>query len=70
MTRKSVKLMREGKFAAEVEVDLIDSPEGWGPYLSPQDAARLDALRKHLRDGNLAEARQYGRVYELRPLPA
>jgi hypothetical protein len=70
MTRKSVKLMREGNFAAEVDVTLIDGPEGWGPYLSPEDATRLDTVRKLLRDGDVVEARQYGRVYELKPLPA
>jgi hypothetical protein len=70
MTRKSVKLVREGKFVAEVDVELIETPDNWAPYLSPHDAARLDAVRKLLRDGKPAQARQRGRVYELKPLPA
>ena len=70
MTRKSVKLVREGKFAAEVDVELIETPDDWAPYLSPQDAVRLDEVRRLLRQGNPSAARRYGRVYELKPVPA
>jgi len=33
-TRKQVKLVQEGEYVAEVEVELIESEEGWAPYLS------------------------------------
>ena len=69
MTRRSTKLVHEGKFAAEVEIELIDSPEAWAPYLSMEEAQKLDAVRKLLRNGNVAEASHYGRVFELRPVP-
>jgi hypothetical protein len=68
MTRKSVKLVREGKFAAEVSVDLIEEPGGWSPYLSAADAKKLDAVRGALRDGDLATASQLARVFELMPV--
>jgi hypothetical protein len=70
MTRRSTKLVREGKFAAEIEIELIDSPEGWAPYLSVEEAQKLDEVRKFLRAGNVAEASHYGRVFELRPVSA
>ena len=36
------KLVREGQYIAEVEIELIDSGEGWSPYLSIEDAYKLD----------------------------
>lgn len=68
MTRKSVKLVHEGKFAAEVSVELIEENGGWSPYLSASDAQKLDKVRKSLRDGDLKTASQLGRVFELTPV--
>jgi hypothetical protein len=68
MTRPSTKLVREGKFAAEVTVDLIEEQGGWSPYLSASDATKLDDMRRALRDGDLAAASRLGRVFELTPL--
>jgi hypothetical protein len=68
MTRKSVKLLREGRFAAEVSVDLIEEQGGWSPYLSVPDAAKLDEMRRALREGDLLAASKLGRVFELIPL--
>ena len=68
MTRKSVKLVREGNYAAEVVVDLIEDKDGWSPYLSATDATKLDAVRQSLRNHDLASASRYGRVYELTPV--
>ena len=54
MTRKTIKLIHEGKYAAEVPVELIDDETGWSPYLSLEDARKLDAVRRALRDGDVA----------------
>ena len=48
-TRKTKKLIHEGEFAAEVEVELTFSDEGWSPYLSLEDAVKLDEVRLALR---------------------
>ena len=54
MTRRmNTKLVREGEYAAEVEVELIDAEGGWAPYLSIEDAYKLDDGREALRSGNL-----------------
>ncbi len=63
-----MKLVREGRYAAEVSVEPIEEPGGWSPYLSAEDALRLDAVRKALRDGDLAAAARHGRVFELTPV--
>jgi len=68
MTRKRTKLIHEGKYAAEVQVELIEDDTAWSPYLSPEDVRRLDAVRLALRRGDLAEAAKHGRVYELKPV--
>ena len=70
MTRRKVELVREGKYAAEVSVELIEEEGGWSPYLSLEDARKLEAVRLALREGNIAEASKYGRVFELTPLSA
>jgi hypothetical protein len=70
MTRKSRELIHEGKYAAEVPVELIEDETAWSPYLSPEEARKLDTVRLALRRGDLAEAAKYGRVFELTPIVA
>jgi hypothetical protein len=41
MMRKAVKIVHEGKYAAEIPVELIEDSGGWSPYLSVLDAAKL-----------------------------
>lgn len=33
--RSTVKLVREGRYAVEVPVTLIDDDTAWSPYLTP-----------------------------------
>lgn len=68
--KRQTKLVHEGEYAAEVEVELIESPEGWGPYLSLDDARKLDQVREALRKGDLKQASQIARVYRLMPIAA
>jgi hypothetical protein len=68
MTRKTVELIHEGSYAAEVLVELIEDDTGWSPYLSLEDAKKLDAVRLALRKGEIAEAAKHGRVFELKPI--
>ena len=70
MIRRTVKLIHEGRYAAEVPVELIEDDTGWSPYLSLEDAKRLDTVRLALRKGEIAEAAKHGRVFELTPISA
>ncbi len=70
MIRKSSHYVHEGKYAAEVPVDLIEDDTAWSPYLSPDEARKLDTVRLALRRGDVAEAAKYGRVFELTPVTA
>ena len=69
-TRKRKTLVREGEFAAEVEVELIESADPWAPYLSVEDARKLDDVRAALRKGDVATASKCGHVYRLTPISA
>ncbi len=66
--RRHTKIVREGQYIAEVEVELIDSGESWSPYLSLEDAYKLDDVRVALRFGDLKTAARLGRVFALTPV--
>ena len=66
--RRCTKFIREGKYAAEVEIELIESQDGWAPYLSLEDAQKLDAVRTVLRRGDLRRASQMARIFKLTPV--
>ena len=67
---RRTKLIREKDYVAEVAVDLVDSSEPWGPYLSLADARKLDEVRSALRRGDIAAALKWGDVYHLTPMSA
>jgi hypothetical protein len=66
----SKEFVHEGKYAAEVAVDLIEDDTAWSPYRSPDDARKLDTVRLALRRGVIAAAAKHGRVFELTPVAA
>ena len=66
--KSSKKLVHEGKYVAEVDVELIYTDEGWSPYLSLDDAQRLDDVREFLRSGDLKTASKLARVFTLTPV--
>ena len=67
MTIKRVtkKLVHEGDYAAEVDVELIYTDEGWSPCLSLDDAQKLGEVREALLEGDLKRAASIARVYSL-----
>lgn len=62
------KLVHEGDYVAEIDIELIYTDEGWSPYLSLDDAQVLDDVRAALRRGDLKAASQHSRVYSLTPI--
>jgi len=70
MNRKTTKLIHEGKYAAEVMIDLLYSDDSWSPTMSLEDARKLEAVRLALQRGDIAEAAKHGRVFELTPVAA
>jgi len=66
--RHRVKYVHEGKYLAEVDVELLDDETEWSPYLSVEDANKLDDVRDALKRGDIAAAAKLARVFELRPV--
>jgi hypothetical protein len=69
-TKPTVELVHEGRYAAEVDVSLIETDSEWSPYFSIDDAEKLDAVRIALRAGDLKSASKLARVFELKPIAA
>jgi len=66
--RSHTKLVHEGVYVAEVDVDLVENEMGWSPYLSLEDAYKLDEVRDALRRGDIARAAKLARVFTLTPV--
>ena len=66
--RKQIKYIHEDKYVAEVDVELMDNGDEWAPYLSLQDAYKLDDVREALRRGDLKAASKMARVFIMQPL--
>ncbi|MCB1192203.1 MAG: hypothetical protein H7A23_24210 [Leptospiraceae bacterium] len=68
MNKKKLKLIHEGNYVIEVEINLFYESEGWSPYLSLDDALKLDNAREALQKGDLQTASKLGKVYKLVPV--
>ena len=67
-TRRKKKLVHEGQYVAEVDVEIFDFDTGWSPYLSLEDAYKLDEVRTALRRGDIKGASRLARVFTLTPV--
>ena len=67
-TRQYTKLVHEGEYVAEVDVELIETDSGWSPYLSLDDAFKLDDVREALRRGDVRAASRGARLFTLTPV--
>lgn len=68
--RATKKYIHEGRYVAEVSVELLDEDHEWAPYLSASDARKLDAVRAALKVGDLASAARLSTLYEMKPVAA
>lgn len=66
--RNRTKLIHEGKYVAEIDVELLATESEWSPYLSLEDAYKLDDVREALRRGDVKAASRHGRVFILTPV--
>ena len=67
-TRRQTKLVHEGEYVAEVEIELHESDLAWAPYLSLEEARKLDDVREALRRSDLTTATRLARVFRLTPV--
>jgi hypothetical protein len=62
------KFVHESGYIAEVDVELIETNDGWSPYLSLNDAYKVDDVRNALRRGDLETVMKHARVFTLTPV--
>jgi len=70
MIKQITKVVTEGKYAAEVTVRLLYEDDSWSPYLSVEDATKLDNVRLALRHGDLKTASRLATIFKLVPIAA
>ena len=66
--RQITRFIRVEDYAAEVTIEMIYTDDEWSPYLSLEDALRLDDVRDALQHKDLKTAQRLARVYTLAPL--
>ena len=62
------KLIHVGDYVAEVEVEFIYTDDDWSPYLSINDAAKLDDVRQALQENDIERASLLANIYRLLPV--
>ncbi|ACK67762.1 conserved hypothetical protein [Rippkaea orientalis PCC 8801] len=67
-TKTQTKILHEGEYMAEIEVELSYNDDEWSPYLSLEDAEKLDTVRLALRDNDLKTAAKFACIYHLTPV--
>jgi len=65
INKNYTKIVHEGDYVALVDIELSYTDEGWSPYLSLEDANKLDDAREALKQGDLKSASKLGRIYKL-----
>lgn len=71
MTKQRItKLIHVEEYAAEVEVELLYTDDDWSPFLSVEDAAKLDNVRQALQEKDIKSAARLANVYRLLPVAA
>ncbi len=68
MRRMSTELIREGRYVAEVAIELAYNDESWSPTMSLDDAKKLERVTLALRCGDIDGAAKDADVFELLPL--
>ena len=68
MKKPYTKRIHEGQYVAEVDIELMVTDEDWSPYLSLEDAYKLDDVREALRRGDVEASAKLARVFTLTPV--
>ncbi len=70
-SRQHTKMIHEGKYIAEMKVTLINTTDDdWAPYLSLEDALRIDSVREALRNSDIKTAKKSAKIYLLSEIAA
>lgn len=65
MKKTKVKLIHEGQYIAEVPLEVDDVDKPWAPWVTVEEARKLDEVRLALRRNDLAAAGKFGKIYRV-----
>lgn len=68
MSKTLKKIIHVGDYVAEVAVALEESTDDWAPYISLQDALRVDEVREALQRGDIKSAAKNAAIFEVSPV--
>ena len=68
MNQTKRQIIHEGRFAAEVEVEIINDDSLWSPIVAKEDVFKTDRVRLALRRGDVVAAAKEAKVFEMMPL--
>jgi len=66
--KKKTKFIHTDRYVAEVDVELEDVNQDWAPYLSVEDARKLDYVKECLENNNLKPISDIARIFEKKPV--
>ena len=66
--RKTIEMIHEGKYAAEVEVTVHYSGTDWDPTIELAEVQKVERVQLALRRGDVKAAAKEAKVFELLPL--
>ncbi|WP_017292596.1 hypothetical protein [Geminocystis herdmanii] len=67
-TKTQTKIIRQGEYLAEINIIVTYTDDDWSPYLSLEEAQKLDNLRLALENKDLKTATQLAQIYHLTPV--
>lgn len=67
-TKTQTKIIRQSEYLAEIQITLTYTDHDWSPYLSLEEAGKLDNLRLALQNKDLKTASQFAKIYHLTPV--
>ena len=65
MKKTKTKLVHEGQYIAEVTIEVEDVDQPWAPWVTGDEARKLDEVRKALRRDDIETAGKYGKIYRI-----
>ncbi len=66
--KKKTKFIHTDRYVAEVDVELEVAGQEWAPYLSLEDARKLDFVKECLKKEDLKPISDIARVFEKKPV--
>ena len=67
MDQTKTPFIHEGRYAAEIEVQIVNNDSPWSPVVAKEDVFKTDRLRLALRRGDVAAVAKEAKVFEMLP---